>query len=150
MSNDTSNDEVLVDEMLDDLADLPSSKPFPTGAHAAKMFLSRQKDKTSTIIAKFKHTAVMELTNATDVAPNPGDEATIFIHTKKKDKTPNEFGQGQLKQLITPIAERIGAKSVNECLEATKDGIDVAIVTGIKKGTDGNPDQMTIAKIMLV
>lgn len=150
MSNDTTNDEVLVDETLDDLADLPATNPFPIGAHKAAMFLSRQKDKPTTIVVKFKHKEVMELTNATDEPPKPGDEATIWIHTKKKDGTKNEYGQGQLKSLITPIAERTGEKSVNALIESTKDGVEVAIVTGIQKGKDGNPDQMTIAKLMLL
>jgi hypothetical protein len=146
-----STDDILVDEMLDDLADLPETAPFPPGAHTAKMFLMRQKDKPSTIIAKFKYVKEMELVNPNAVAPKPDDEATIFIHTKKKDGTKNEFGQGQLKMLISPIAERIGAKGVNECLESTKDGVEVAIVTGLRKSKEeGYPDAMTIVKIMLV
>lgn len=150
-ANDTTmNDEVLVDETLDDLADLPASQPFPAGAHLTDMFLMRQKDKPATIIAKFKYKSNMELVNPQATSPNAGDECTLFIHTKKKDGTVNEFGQGQFKMLIAPIAERTGIKSINQLIEATKDGVEVAIVTGMRKSKDeGYPDQMAVVKCML-
>lgn len=149
--SEVQNDDLLNDEMLDDLADLPASQPFPIGAHLVEMSLMRQKDKPSTILAKFKYKSPMELTNPEAVPPKPNDECTIFIHTKKKNGEKNEFGQGQLKMLITPLSERLNIKSINELIEATKSGVEVAIVTGIKKGDtkEGYSDSMTVVKCML-
>lgn len=149
MTDATQMDDLL-DETLDDLADLPTSAPFPSGAHLAVMTLERQKDKPTTVIAKFKYVSNMELVNPEATPPKAGDEAAIFIHTKKKDGAKNEFGQGQLKQLVMPISERTGVKSINELIELTKAGVEVAIVTGIKKAKEeGYQDAMTIVKIML-
>ena len=151
------NDEMLLnDEMLDDLADLPEVKPYPAGAHLAKMTITKKDGKVAdgkksppSYMAAFEYVNVLELTDPSKTPPNAGDKAFVNIYTKKKDGTPNEFGQGQLKVLLAPISERTGLKSVNELLEATKAGVEVAITTGIKKGQEGYSDQMTVVKCML-
>lgn len=148
MANDeTMND--LLDETLDDLADLPQSKPFPAGAHKALMFITRNPTKKTTYVVKFKHQETLEVTAPTAEMPKPGDESTMFIHTKTKDNKPNEFGQGQLKMILKPLAERLGTTNISELLEATKPGIEVGIVSGVKS-QEGYNDQMTLAKIQLV
>lgn len=148
MSTNSDNLDNLLDETLDDLADLPVSAPFPSGAHLVDMTVTRDAKKPTTYYAKFTHKATLELTDPSKVPPNPGDEAVMFIHTKKKDGTVNEFGQGQLKMILKPLAERLGTTSIQALIEATKSGIEVAITSGIKK-SEGYPDQMQLAKIML-
>jgi hypothetical protein len=138
-------------DLVDDLADLPETKPFPNGAHVAKMFISKvvKPGKHPSYVAKFVYQSSLELSNPTDVPPNPGDEATVFLHTKKKDGTPNEIGQGQLKMLLNPIAEKLNTRSVNEIILATKDGIDVAIVTSVRK-QEGYSDSMNVSQCTVV
>lgn len=157
--SETNPELMLDDELLDDLADLPSIAPYPPGAHQAKMTITKKPGKPAkdgkaatapSYQAMFEYIAPMELVDPSKTPPNAGDKSFVNIFTKKKDGTPNEFGQGQLKLLVAPIAEKIGTSSVNEVIEASKNGIEVAIVTGIKKGQDGYQDQMTVTKLMLV
>ena len=150
MTNTDQTVDSLLDETLDDLADLPSSAPFPAGAHQALMFITKpDPKKPGMYCVKFKHEAVLELTSPSAEPPKPGDEAVLFLHTKKKDGTPNEIGQGQLKMILMPLSERLGIKNIPELLEATKPGIQVGIVSSIKK-QEGYNDQMMLQKIQLV
>ncbi len=146
MSND--NMDSLLDETLDDLADLPQSKPFAPGVHIADMFIKRDEKKPSTYICKFVHKTTVELSNPTDEPQKPGDESVIWLHTKKKDGGVNEIGQGQLKMLLNPLSEKLGVKSITALLEATKPGIEVAIVTGIRK-QEGYSDSMSVNKLII-
>lgn len=141
----------LLDETLDDLADLPSSTPFVAGAHVCDMFVSKPDaaKKPNNYMVKFKHKGVCDLSDPTALAPKIGDEAVMFIHTKKKDGTPNDFGQGQLKMILTPLAERLNTKSIGALMEATKAGIEVGIVSGIKKQEAPYSDQMQLIKLQL-
>ena len=146
--NTSVND--ILDSTLDDLADLPETKPFPAGVHKATMFLSApapKPGKNPQVIAKFKHRETVELVDASAVSPNPEDESTIFISLKKKDGTPNEFGQGQVKQLLAPLAAAGLTGTSRELIEATKAGIDVVIVVATRdyNGTD----QQTLKSIEL-
>lgn len=142
----------LLDSTLDDLADLPSNEPFPAGAHAATMLLSLPKVEAgkpakSMVICKFIYKEALELSNPqTDVAPNPGDESTLFFNLKKKDGTANTYGQGQLKMCLAVLKEMgIEGASNREMIENAKAGVDVAIVTGTQE-YQGNK-QMTLVKI---
>lgn len=155
MTDQTIND---LDETLDDLADLPQNAPFPPGVHHANMYIFKSKTKVGAYSVKFKYVATLEFANPADaearedgyVPPKEDDEAVIFINTRKKDGTKNEFGQGQLKQIAGPIGAILGSSSVNEIVEATKNGIGVAIVTGIKPAKDGYDAAMTLSKISLM
>lgn len=141
----------LLDATLDDLADLPSNEPFPVGAHAAKMFLSFPKIEAgkppkSMVICKFVYSEALELTDPTAVAPNPGDESTLFFNLKKKDGTANTYGQGQLKMVLAVLHEMgIQGATNRETIELAKAGVDVVIVTG-QQDYQGNKN-MTLVKI---
>lgn len=146
----------LLDETLDDLADLPQVQPFPPGAHLAKMTITVKEGKVTdgkkgppSYLASFEYINVLELTDPSRTPPNAGDKAFVNIYTRKKDGTPNEFGQGQLKLLLAPLQERLQTSNVRELLEATKAGVEVGITTGIKRGQEGYSDQMTVVKCML-
>lgn len=147
-----TNDETLdmLDETLDDLADMPSTQPFAAGAHLVSLKVKRIPKKVGGYIAEMTFKEVVELSNPNGAEPAEGDKSTMFISTKKKDGTVNEFGQGQLKLFLKPIGALLETSSVNEILEATKDGIDVIVVVGVRKGTDQYPnDQQQIIKVEL-
>jgi hypothetical protein len=145
--NDTID---MLDETLDDLADMPSTSPFPAGAHLVSLKAKRNSKKPGSYIAEMTFKAVVELGDPSAAEPVVGDKSTMFISTKKKDGTANDFGQGQLKLFLKPIGAMLGTSSVTECLEATYDGIDMIVVVGVKKGTDQYPDdQQTIIKAEL-
>lgn len=141
----------LLDETLDDLADLPTSAPFPAGHHVAQMFVTRDAKKPTTYVVKFKHKGPCELSEPTATPPKEGDEALMFIHTKKKDGTKNEIGQGQLKEILKPVSERLQTTSIQAILDALKsDGVEVGITSGVKDQKDTSyAPQMFLKKIEL-
>lgn len=152
MNNDNSSDETIdmVDEILDDLADMPANQPFPPGAHLVSLKAKRNPKKAGSYVIEMTHKQTVELGNPGDNEPKEGDKSALFISTKKKDGTVNEFGQGQLKLILKPIGTMLGTSSVNECLEATKDGIDCIVVVGVRKSKEPQyDDQQSIIKLEL-
>lgn len=152
--SDQMND--LLDETLDDLADLPSVAPFTAGAHKVQVNVFRKKAKEGNgfrpgaYMVRFTHKEVLELSDPNATPPNAGDQALLNIFTKKKDGSANEFGQGQLKMILSPIGERLGMNSVNAIIEALgEEGVEAAILSGTKKQEGGYPDQMVLNKFML-
>lgn len=155
MSDDTQMNDLL-DETLDDLADLPSVAPFVPGAHKVKTSVMRMKGKDGKgfrpggYLVKFEYIEALELADPAATPNNPGDQSFLRIYTKTKEGGANEIGQGQLKQILGPIGERLGTNSVNAIIEAlAKDGVEAGIVSGIKKQDGGYPDQMTLVKFEL-
>ena len=85
-----------------------------------------------------------------DEIPAEGDQSVVFIHTRKKDGTANEIGQGQLKTVLRPIAEALETNSIGEVLEATKKGLDVIVVVKVRKDKTGQyEDSQDIVKVEL-
>lgn len=148
----------LLDETLDDLADLPSVAPFAAGAHKVQVFVTRMKDsKDKTKIrpgaysVRFEYKEVLELADPAATPNNPGDQSFLRIYTKKKEGGRNELGEGQLKMILLPIGERLGTSSVNAILEAiAKEGVEAGIISGVKKQEGGYPDQMVLQKFELI
>lgn len=144
----------LLDETLDDLADLPETKPFPAGAHRANVKVRRNTKKPGQYIVEMTHQEVLELANPNteeDKLPKVGDKSTVFIVTKTKDGKPNEFGQGQLKLVLKPLATLANSNNIGDILETTKDGVDCVVVVGIRKSKDENyDDQQDIKKLEVI
>lgn len=139
-----------LDETLDDLADMPAQNLWPAGAYAAKIRISRMPKKAGSYVVNMDHQQTIELTNPADTEPANGDQTASFIHTRKKDGTANEFGQGQLKALLAPIAQALETRSINDILEATKNGIDAIVVVKIRKSKDpAYSDSQDIVKLEL-
>ncbi len=146
------NDEILdiLDETLDDLADLPSQELWPAGAYAASMKVSRMKDKVGAYVVNLTMQQVVELSAPSDDEPAEGDQTAAFIYTRKKDGTANEIGQGQFKTILSPLAAALDTRNIGEILEATKDGVDVIAVVKVRKSRDPNyNDSQEIVKIEL-
>lgn len=145
-----TQDMNLLDETLDDLADAPSTALWAAGAYAAKLTISRMEKKPHTFVFNMECQQPIELTNPSDTEPAPGDKTVVFIHTRKKDGSANEFGQGQLKAALKPIAYALNTFSVNEILEATKNGLDVIVVLKVRKSKDpAYDDSQDLVKLEL-
>ena len=140
MNHDQDQDLNLLDETLDDLADLPKQTPYPAGAYLVSMRITRAEKKPSTYIINMTHKDTIELAN-----PNtPEDEIP------SEDGTANEIGQGQLKTVLRPIAEALETNSIGEVLEATKKGLDVIVVVKVRKDKTGQyDDSQDIVKVEL-
>lgn len=143
----------LLDETLDDLADLPQNKPFPAGAHLVQLKIRRNDKKPGQFVVEMTHQEVVELTNpniAEEDLPKMGDKSTVFISTKKKDGSKNEIGQGQLKIVMSPIGKMLGTNSISEIIEGSKDGVLAAVVVKIRADKSGDyDDQQQIVSVQL-
>jgi hypothetical protein len=128
----------LLDETLDDLADLPEQALWPAGAYAATFRFSALKDKVGAYVINLDMQQVIELSNPTSEEPAEGDQTAQFIYTRKKDGTANPFGQGQLKKILSPIASAMGTNKIADIIEETKNGVDVIVVVKVQKSK--NPD----------
>lgn len=151
-ANEETLDDLL-DETLDDLADLPETKPFPAGAHRTKVTVRRNTKKAGAYIVEMIHIETLELSNPNlpeAEHPKAGDKSTVFIATKKKDGTANEFGQGQLKLVLKPLAALVGSNNIAAILEGTKDGVECVVVVGIRKSKDENYDDQQDIKAIEV
>ena len=117
------------------------------------MRITRAEKKPSTYIINMTHKDTIELANPNtpeDEIPSEGDQSVVFIHTRKKDGTANEIGQGQLKTVLRPIAEALETNSIGEVLEATKKGLDVIVVVKVRKDKTGQyDDSQDIVKVEL-
>lgn len=143
----------LLDETLDDLADLPQNKPFPAGGHLVSLKIRRNEKKAGQYIVEMTHHEVMELANpniAEEDLPKPGDKSTVFISTKKKDGSKNEIGQGQLKIVMAPIGKMLETNIIGEIIEGSKDGVLAAVVVKIRADKTGDyDDQQQIVSVQL-
>lgn len=152
-NQDQDQDLNLLDETLDDLADLPKQTPYPAGAYLVSMKINRADKKPGTYIINMTHKQTIELSNPNtpdDEIPVEGDQSAVFIHTRKKDGSANEFGQGQIKEVLRPIAKALETSVISEVLEATKDGLDVIVVVNIRKDKTGQyDDSQNIVKVEL-
>lgn len=141
----------MLDETLDDLADLPETKPFPAGVHVVNLKIRKNPKKPGQYVTELIHQEVMELANPDDAHPKPGDKSTLFISTKKKDGSANEYGQGQLKMILKPLATMLGTNVISEILEQAKDGVQAVVVVSVRKDKDGQyDDQQDIKKVDIV
>lgn len=149
----------LLDETIDDLADMPETKPFPDGAHLVNLKLKRlTDDKKKVVPGKFmvelEYISEIELSDPDteeSARSKEGDKNAVWIHTVKKDGTKNEFGQGQLKLIIKPIADHLGVTTVSEVIAATEEGLQVIAVTKIRKAKAGSgyDDAMDIKQVQV-
>ena len=116
----------LLDGTLDDIADLPSFAPFPSGIHNVKASLTVDEIQGKAVI---KLDLVMvesvELANPEAEAPQAGDSCnTVFF-------LDNEYGLGNFKRCAAPFQEAFQCASTGELIEQVTD-IDCVVVTNTR------------------
>jgi hypothetical protein len=134
MSENTSLDSLL-DSTLDDLADMPEFKSLKDGHHRVSIHFEiipefkMKEGPTPVVKAKVKLLETIELADPTQVVDEVGTESeTIYNLT-------NEFGQGQLKEILKPLGAHFGVSGIKQTLEAAE-GAEVFVTT--KSRTDKN------------
>ena len=138
----------LLDATLDDLADLPEFKVFPPGTHRAKATMdTKEINKHPAVELNLVYMECLELadpeTPESDMCAE-GDSSSVAYMLD------NEFGQGNLKKVATPLGEALGASSLREIVEQVTD-IEVVVVTKVR--TDKNdPDKkyMQVVEISVI
>lgn len=149
----------LLDETIDDLADMPETKPFPDGAHLVTLKIKRvTDDKKKPVPGKYiveaEYISEVELSDPDTAEENrskEGDKCAVWIHTLTKEGKKNELGQGQLKIIVKPLAEHLGVTTVSEVIAATEEGLQVIAVTKIRKAKAGSgyEDSMDIKQVQV-
>jgi len=123
----------FLDQSLDDIADLPSFSPLPIGAHRVTVnFEAKKIGEHPAVECKIVLLQTMEMADPTEKIAEPGSTANVAYMIY------NEFGVGNLKKVITPIAIHLGLDPaqkgvVRAVIEGAKD-LECLIVSGQRKG----------------
>jgi hypothetical protein len=152
MTNETQTQSSLdniLDEVLDDLADLPSISLFPNGAHKVTISFTTD-DKKGSVMLQMTYIEPLELSDPTATAPSPGDKNSVFFNLKKKDGTPNTYAQGALKNILGSL-KNLGGSTSREIMESAANA-EVAVVTKIRvgKGEYEGKDNLDVVKLELM
>lgn len=125
----------LLDQNLDDLADMPTFTPFPAGVHLVTMELEPKEVNDKLLIGvNFTYVSPVEMGDPAAEAPKAGDKAST---TCQMD---NEYGQGTFKMIGAVVAEALGLTPPisNRAIVEQSKGMTVQIVTSIRKGKGDN------------
>lgn len=121
----------LLTETIDDLADLPSFDPFPAGMHNCIVnFLTKEVKDNLCIEVVFTLQETIEQDDEDAKPAKAGDKVSALCQLQGDEKQV-EFGQGRLKQILTPLGEHFGISGTRAIIEAAE-GATVAIVSGIR------------------
>jgi hypothetical protein len=134
----------LLDAKMDDLVDLPEWKTFPPGVYKVKPSVKIEK-KPSKADAKKMDTVITisaTLLAIKELADPASEKVEVGAETSCRYTWENEFGQGGLKKLLTPIYAMTENPSFKYNLDAlhTADDVLLVMTTRVVKGKNGSPD----------
>lgn len=129
MATDANLDSLL-DEQLDDLADLPEFKAFPPGAHRCTVKIElKEVNKHPSFEMKLIAIETVELASSDSVPLEKGAEtSTLFMRD-------NEIGQGKFKDLMKPLATHLGTSGLRALVEFVNQ-TEFLVVTKVRKDKD--------------
>jgi hypothetical protein len=133
----------LLDSNLDDLADMPAFENIKPGQHVITIlgFEEKKIGEHPAIELRVKLKETLELSTAADTPNEVGTESSIAFMLD------NEFGQGQLKEILKPISVATGASGVRAIMEAAKN-LECTIVSKLRKDkNDPDKQYFTIKKL---
>ena len=139
-----TNLNALLDMQLDDMKDLPEFKVLNPGAHRVTIeFETKEINKHPTVELKVKLIETVELADPSATPDEAGTEcSTAFMMD-------NEFGQGQLKEILKPLAEHFGTNKFGEIKEQAK-GMEVLIVTKQRQNKEKTQTYLAITKLAVI
>lgn len=138
MSTQNQTMSSLLDGFLDDLSDKPAFKPFPIGAHHCKFTWEEKtiKDVGSGVQINLEVIKTVELAEPTKDEPaKPGDKTSIMLFLSHEQEFVWQFGQGQLKEILAKIGEKLG-KDSNRNLMKKSNGMEAIFLTGIRENKE--------------
>lgn len=146
--NDTSSNmdmlNGLLDANLDDLADLPEFGTYPPGAHKVTIkWESKTVNNHPCIELQMIAVETEELAN-----PEADQPLAVGAQGSVLYMLDNEFGQGNLKRTIKPLAAETGLSSLREIIDATQ-GMEVTVVTKVRQNKDKTQSYTDISKIIV-
>jgi hypothetical protein len=139
---------------IDDLADTPEFRIFPAGTHTVQLRLEAKNSKAGQPMIVWKMTAIRseELADESQKPLADGESNTVYFSLG------NKYGAGDLKKAITPIARHFGTSTLLELIGLINgevqgeecEGMEIQVVTQIKKARASKPDERDSIKIMEV
>lgn len=130
----------LLDNSIDELADLESFSPIPAGTHRLAIgWETKEINNKPGVVMKMTVLETIEMSDSSAEPPEAGKKADILFLLQKEDGTPNTIGQGQLKEIISVLREKFGGDNVREVMDNT-DGAEV-IATLKVRANKNDPDQ---------
>ena len=124
----------LLDSTLDDLADLPSFKPFSAGAHRVLATFELKDTMPNAVFLNFTYLECLELANPQDEEPKEGDTANVMFMLD------NEYGEGNFKKCAIPFAQALGFTSGREVISGVVD-VECLITSSIRPDKK-DPDKL--------
>lgn len=138
------NLDALLELSLDDLADMPEFKVFPAGAHNCTMKLeSKDINGHPAVELKLKHSGEGELSDPNEVMPAAGTEGSVAFMLD------NQYGQGEFKEVLKPLAAHYGLSKFGEIKEASENA-DVVVVTKVRPNKDKTQTYLKIVSLTVV
>lgn len=141
----------LLDGTLDGLSDRPSFKPFPKGAHRCKIGWEPKvvKDVGSGVELSLVVIKTEELENPGDAPCDPGDKTKMMFFFTHAQEFVWQNGQGQFKELMANVAEKLGPGSPRE-LMAKSNGMEAIVVTGVRSNKEKTQEYTVIEDFELL
>lgn len=134
----------LLDGTLDDLADAPEFKPFPTGTHKAIIKFEQKKIGTHPSF-ELTLTAIetLELADPTKDTPLVAGATTSIAYMMDL-----EMGQGNFKKILASLAEHFGPMSNRELIAAAQNA-ECVVVTKIRQNREKTQSYTDIVELMV-
>ncbi len=129
----------ILDQNLDDLADMPEFVVPPAGAYNASILSVEEKEINDhpAVEVKFRFLETLELANESDTPVANGTEASTSFMMD------NEFGVGAFKELLKPIQTATGLAKTREIVAAMP-GMQVMVVTKVRFNKDKTQKYLAI------
>lgn len=143
--------DTLLDGTLDDLADMPEFRPFPTGIHKCTVNME-VKEVSGQRAVEVKLTAIetVELPSGSEDTPlNAGDSTNVLYFLTHSNPKVAEMGQGGFKELMKVAAAHFGSKSNRELI-ADMNGAECLVSTTTRQNKDKTKSFTGIDSIQIV
>lgn len=143
VENNIFDMDSLLDATVEQLADMPEFKPFPTGTHLCELTMEQRTKDPKKFAVSWKLTAIetIELKDAEKDQPvKPGDTCSGLFSFFKDDGSVNELAQGQFKEMMRPLTAHFKTESNRQTLSALADAgsITVAVTMSQREGKKEN------------
>ena len=135
--------EALSGLSLDQLEDLPGFEVFPAGTYRCILsFAAKEINKNPAVEISLTCGEVLELADSSKTPPKEGDKcnSAFMLH--------NEYGRGNLKRILAPLAEHFGSTDIPELLEAAE-GTEAVVTTKVRKNKETDAEYLDIRKIII-
>jgi hypothetical protein len=139
----SNNQEVNLDISLDDIADLPEFLVFPAGAYRCTIAFEKKQIGTHPAVElKLTMLEVVELADPTDTPPEVGTESSVAYMLD------NEFGQGNMKKVMVPLAQHFSESNVSKLIEAVK-GAECLVVTKQRQNKEKTATYLDVVSLQV-